>query len=379
MKQQNMLAMILAGGRGTRLEALTKKVAKPAVFFGGKYRIIDFPLSNCANSGIDVVGVLTQYESILLNSYVAGGNHWGLNTKDGGVFVLPPREKDDTEFGVYRGTADAITQNIDFIDGYNPDYVLILSGDHIYKMDYAKMLKHHQENDADCTIAVLPVPMEEASRFGIMNTDESDRIMEFEEKPKQPKSNLASMGIYIFNWKLLRKMLIEDDKKENSHHDFGKDIIPTLLADHKRLFAWRFEGYWKDVGTIDSLWEANMDLLEKNNELNLDDPNWKIYTEDVPALPHYVSSTGSVEHCYINQGAIIRGNAKDSVLFNHVTIEEGADVQQAVLMPGVHVGEGAKVYRAIVAEGVKIDAGAVVGSLDNKEIALISKRVKKGE
>ena len=376
MKQQNMLAMILAGGRGTRLEALTKKVAKPAVFFGGKYRIIDFPLSNCANSGIDVVGVLTQYESILLNSYVAGGNHWGLNTKDGGVFVLPPREKDDTEFGVYRGTADAITQNIDFIDGYNPDYVLILSGDHIYKMDYAKMLKHHQENDADCTIAVLPVPMEEASRFGIMNTDETDRIMEFEEKPKQPKSNLASMGIYIFNWKLLRKMLIEDDKKENSHHDFGKDIIPTLLADHKRLFAWRFEGYWKDVGTIDSLWEANMDLIYKSSELDLHDSQWKIYTEDKNVSPHCVGEDGEVKNSFINQGCFIDGKVEGSVLFTHVNIGKKAVVKDSVVFPNVQIGEGAVLNRVMVAEGVKIAPNAVVGDPNSEKIELIAKNVR---
>ena len=267
MKQDNMLAMILAGGRGTRLEALTKKVAKPAVFYGGKYRIVDFPLSNCANSGVNVVGVLTQYESVLLNSYVAGGSRWGLDAKNSGVFVLPPREKEDTDFNIYRGTADAISQNIDFIDSHDPDYVLILSGDHIYKMDYSKMLAHHKACGADATIAVLGVPMKEASRFGIMNTDETDRIIEFEEKPEKPKSNLASMGIYIFDWKLLRKMLIADMDNPDSNHDFGKDIIPTMLKDNKKLYAWKYKGYWKDVGTIDSLWEANMDLLDKNNEL----------------------------------------------------------------------------------------------------------------
>ncbi|MCD8096772.1 MAG: glucose-1-phosphate adenylyltransferase, partial [Lachnospiraceae bacterium] len=259
MKQNSMLAMILAGGRGSRLHDLTNKVAKPAVGYGGKYRIIDFPLSNCANSGIDVVGILTQYESVLLNSYVSGGSKWGLDSRDSGVFVLPPREKADSELDVYRGTADAISQNIDFVDSYDPEYILILSGDHIYKMNYSKMLSAHKENNADATIAVLEVPMKEASRFGIMNTDpETGRIVEFEEKPAQPKSNLASMGIYIFTWKLLRKMLLADMKNENSSHDFGKDIIPALLNDGKRLFAYKFKGYWKDVGTIDSLWEANM-------------------------------------------------------------------------------------------------------------------------
>ena len=292
MKHDNMLAMILAGGRGTRLHDLTKKVAKPAVSYGGKYRIIDFPLSNCANSGIDVVGVLTQYESVLLNSYAAAGRRWGLDAKDSGVYVLPPREKADANLDVYRGTADAISQNIDFIDTYSPDYLLILSGDHIYKMNYDKMLEYHKQNNADATIAVIEVPMKEASRFGIMNTDEEGRIVEFEEKPEHPKSNLASMGIYIFNWKQLRKELISDMTAEGSHHDFGKDIIPNFLNADKRLYAYKFEGYWKDVGTIDSLWEANMDLLNKNNELKLDDPNWKIYTEDIPTLPHYVGPTG---------------------------------------------------------------------------------------
>ncbi len=267
MKQNNMLAMILAGGRGSRLHDLTQKVAKPAVSYGGKYRVIDFPLSNCANSGIDVVGVLTQYESILLNSYVAAGRRWGLDAKDSGVYVLPPREKSDANLDVYRGTADAISQNIDFIDTYSPEYLLILSGDHIYKMNYAEMLAFHKESKADATIAVIGVPMKEASRFGIMNTDETGRIVEFEEKPEHPKSNLASMGIYIFNWKLLRKTLLADMKNADSSHDFGKDIIPALLSDEKKLCAYKYKGYWKDVGTIESLWEANMDLLDKKTTL----------------------------------------------------------------------------------------------------------------
>lgn len=379
MEQNNMLAMILAGGRGTRLLDLTKKNAKPAVYFGGKYRIIDFPLSNCANSDVNVVGVLTQYESVQLNAYAGAGQRWGLDTRESGVYVLPPREKDGTKFDVYQGTADAITQNIDFIDTFDPEFVLVLSGDHIYKMDYAEMLAYHKEHDADATIAVLPVPMKEASRFGIMNTDDNSRIIEFEEKPEKPKSNLASMGIYIFNWKLLRKELLADLKKKGSSHDFGKDIIPSYLKQNKKLVAWKFEGYWKDVGTIDSLWEANMDLLNKNNELNLDDPHWKIYTEDVPSLPHYIGPKGMAEHCYINQGAVVEGKAKDSVLFNGVTIEEGAIVEQSVLMPGAHVGKGAKVYRALVAEDVKIDARATVGSPRSKEIALVAKRVRKGD
>ena len=379
MEQNNMVAMILAGGRGTRLYDLTKKNAKPAVYFGGKYRIIDFPLSNCANSDINIVGVLTQYEPVTLNAYAGQGQRWGLDTAGSGVYVLPPSEKDGTKFGVYKGTADAITQNIDFLDNADPEYVLILSGDHIYKMDYADMLATHKANNADLTIAVMPVPWEEAPRFGIMNCDETGRIVEFEEKPAQPKSNLASMGIYIFNWKQLRKALVADMNKEGSNHDFGKDIIPDFLNSNKKLFSYRFEGYWKDVGTIDSLWKANMDLLNKNNELDLDDPNWKIYTEDIPALPHYISETGSVKKCYINQGAIINGDVKECVISNGVVIGEGADVQKSVLMPGVKIGAGAKVYRAILAEGVKVEDGAVVGSINSKEIALIAKNVKKGE
>ncbi|GFI36009.1 glucose-1-phosphate adenylyltransferase [Lachnospiraceae bacterium] len=376
MKQNNMLAMILAGGRGSRLHELTNKVAKPAVSYGGKYRIVDFPLSNCANSGIDVVGVLTQYESILLNSYVAAGRRWGLDAKDSGVYVLPPRETADSNLDVYRGTADAISQNIDFIDTYSPDYILILSGDHIYKMNYDKMLRAHREKNADATIAVLPVPMKEASRFGIMNTDEEGRIVEFEEKPEKPKSNLASMGIYIFNWKLLRKMLIADMKNPDSSHDFGKDIIPNLLNDGKSLYAYKFEGYWKDVGTIDSLWEANMDLLDSNNELDLSDPTWKIYTEDVTTLPHYVGPGANIKRAFITQGCRIEGEVKNSVLFTGVKVGVGAKVIDSVLMPGVEVEDGAVVTRALVADGVKIGKEAVVGDAGSEHIELIAKRVK---
>ena len=377
MKQNNMLAMILAGGRGSRLHDLTNKVAKPAVSYGGKYKIIDFPLSNCANSGIDVVGVLTQYESVLLNSYVAGGGRWGLDARDSGVFVLPPREKADANLDVYRGTADAISQNIDFVDNYDPEYMLILSGDHIYKMNYSKMLQSHKENKADATIAVIEVPMKEASRFGIMNTDqETGRIVEFEEKPAEPKSNLASMGIYIFNWKLLRKMLLADMKNEESSHDFGKDIIPALLNDDKRLFAYKFKGYWKDVGTIDSLWEANMDLLDKKNGLDLDDRTWKIYTEDKPSLPQYISSGADVKRAFITQGCVVEGEVKNSVLFTGAKVGEGAKVIDSVLMPDVVVEDGAVVQRALVADGVKISSGAVVGSADSEHIELVAKNVK---
>ena len=376
MKQNNMLAMILAGGRGSRLHELTNKVAKPAVSYGGKYRIVDFPLSNCANSGIDVVGVLTQYESILLNSYVAAGRRWGLDAKDSGVYVLPPRETADSNLDVYRGTADAISQNIDFIDTYSPEYILILSGDHIYKMDYDKMLDAHKANNADATIAVLPVPMKEASRFGIMNTDENGKIVEFEEKPEKPKSNLASMGIYIFNWKQLRKALTADMKNPDSSHDFGKDIIPNFLNEGKALYAYKFEGYWKDVGTIDSLWEANMDLLDPNNPLDLNDPTWKIYTEDVTTLPHYIGPNADIKRAFITQGCVIDGSVKNSVLFTGAKVGEGDKIIDSVLMPGVTVESGAVVTRALVADGVKIGKGAKVGDSKSEHIELVSKNVK---
>ena len=380
MKQNSMLAMILAGGRGSRLHDLTNKVAKPAVSYGGKYRIIDFPLSNCANSGIDVVGVLTQYESVELNSYVAAGGRWGLDSKDSGVYVLPPREKADTGLDVYRGTADAISQNIDFIDQYDPEYLLVLSGDHIYKMNYDKMLAFHKERQADATIAVIEVPLKEASRFGIMNTDgETDRITEFVEKPPVPESNLASMGIYIFNWKLLLKLLLADMKNPDSNHDFGKDIIPTLLGDEKRLFAYRFKGYWKDVGTIDSLWEANMDLLSPDNELDLSDLTWKIYTEDVTALPQYIGAEARIQNAYITQGCVIEGEVTNSVIFTGAKVRPGAKVIDSVLMPGAIVEDGAAVIRALVANGVNIGKGALVGSADSEHIELIAKRVKGAE
>ncbi len=376
MKQNNMLAMILAGGRGSRLHELTNKVAKPAVSYGGKYRIVDFPLSNCANSGIDVVGVLTQYESVLLNSYVAAGGRWGLDARDSGVFVLPPREKADANLDVYRGTADAISQNIDFIDSYSPDYLLVLSGDHIYKMNYAKMLAHHNECNADATIAVIEVPKKEASRFGIMNTDENGCIVEFEEKPEHPKSNLASMGIYIFSWKTLRKMLIADMKNADSNHDFGKDIIPALLADNRKLVAYKFKGYWKDVGTIDSLWEANMDLLDSDNDLDLSDPTWKIYTEDTTTLPQYLGPDADIKRAYITQGCVVDGEVKNSVLFTGAKVGKGAKIIDSVLMPGVEVEEGAVVKRALVANDVRIGKGAKVGSANSEHIELVAKRVK---
>lgn len=376
MAQSNMLAMILAGGRGSRLHDLTNKVAKPAVSYGGKYRIIDFPLSNCANSGIDVVGVLTQYESVLLNSYVSQSGRWGLDARDSGVFVLPPREKADADLDVYRGTADAISQNIDFIDTYDPEYILILSGDHIYKMNYDTMLSYHKEMKADATIAVLPVPMKEASRFGIMNTNETGRIIEFEEKPPVPKSNLASMGIYIFNWKTLRQMLIDDMTKEDSHHDFGKDIIPALLNNGGNLYAWKFEGYWKDVGTIDSLWEANMDLLDTNCELNMNDSAWRIYSEDSSTLPQYIGANANINRAYITQGCVVDGEITNSVLFTGTKVGTNAKIIDSVLMPNAVVEDGAVVTRALVADGVVIGKGAVVGSADSETIELVAKDVK---
>ena len=372
MVNGNMLAMILAGGRGSRLHELTNKAAKPAVSFGGKYRIIDFPLSNCANSGVSVVGVLTQYESVLLNSYVAGGRRWGLDSRDSGVFVLPPREKADETLDVYKGTADAITQNADFIDNYAPDYVLILSGDHIYKMDYEEMLRFHQENGAEATIAVIEVPKKEASRFGIMSTNKKGRITEFVEKPEKPKSNLASMGIYIFDWKVLKRALNADKKKTDSSHDFGKDIIPTMLAEKRPLYAYQFKGYWKDVGTIDSLWEANMDLLEEDNALNLSDTDWRIYTEDASALPQYVGPSADIDSAYITQGARVMGKVKRSVISTNCVIEDGAEVIDSVLMPGACIHAGAKVTRALVADDVQVPPGAICGSARSKEILLIS-------
>ena len=375
----NMIAMILAGGRGSRLMDLTTKVAKPAVSYGGKYRIIDFPLSNCANSNVDVVGVLTQYESVLLNSYVAHDGRWGLDTKDSGVFVLPPREKADAGLDVYRGTADAISQNLDFIDSYAPEYLLVLSGDHIYKMNYDKMLRFHKEQGADATIAVRPVSWEEAPRFGIMNTDKESRIVEFEEKPAKPKSNLASMGIYIFTWKVVRKILVQDMKNPESSHDFGKDVIPALLNGGKKLVAYKFEGYWKDVGTIDSLWEANMDLLSEDNELNLDDPTWKIYTEDSSSMPAYIGNEAKIERAYLTQGCRVEGTVKSSILFTGARVAPGAVVTDSVLMPGASVEEGARVTRALVADGVKIGRGVTAGDAKSKSILLVAKDIKEGD
>ncbi|MBO4106850.1 glucose-1-phosphate adenylyltransferase [Streptococcus suis] len=375
MAQNKLLAMILAGGRGTRLEGLTKKVAKPAVAFGGKYRIIDFPLSNCANSGIDIVGVLTQYEPVLLNSYVAQSQRWGLDVQESGVFVLPPSEKIEG-FGLYKGTADAITQNIDFIDLHDPEFVLILSGDHIYKMNYDKLLDTHVQNKADATIAVIEVPIKEASRFGIMNTDENYRIEEFEEKPENPKSNLASMGIYIFTWKTLKKYLQEDDKLDTSSHDFGHDIIPKYLADGRKLIAHPFRGYWKDVGTVNSLWESNMDLIDHAGDLDLSDRTWRIYSEDKGSPAQVIGSSATVKSAYIDKGAIIDGFVEHSVISTDVEVEHEAIVKNSVLLPGAVVGEGASLDYVIVAENVKIAAGVTLAGTED-QILLIDKNVTK--
>ena len=369
---KEIVAMILAGGRGTRLKELTAKVAKPAVYFGGKYRIIDFPLSNCANSGIDVVGVLTQYESVLLGTYVGAGSKWGLDGNNSLAAILPARERGEVGATWYAGTADAIYQNISFLDQYDPEYVLILSGDHIYKMDYEEMLNVHKEKGADLTVAVLNVSLKEASRFGIMNTDDKGYIYEFEEKPEKPKSTLASMGIYIFNYKELRKYLIADAADENSKHDFGMNIIPSMLADKKKLYAWTFDGYWKDVGTVESLWQANMDLLD-DKELDLYNikKDWKIYSEDTLGKPQLIGAKACVKNSLVTQGCVVNGEVEGSVLFSNVNIGEGAKVIDSVLMPGVLIEEGAVVKKAIIDEGVVIKAGTVVNE-EAEEVALVS-------
>ncbi len=369
---KEIVAMILAGGRGTRLEALTAKVAKPAVHFGGKYRIIDFPLSNCANSGIDVVGVLTQYESVLLGTYVGAGTKWGLDGNNSLAAILPARERGGVGATWYAGTADAIYQNISFLDQYDPEYVLILSGDHIYKMDYAEMLAAHKEKGADLTVAVLNVSLKEASRFGIMNTNKDGSIYEFEEKPEKPKSTLASMGIYIFTYKELRKYLIADAKDENSKHDFGMNIIPMMLEDNKKLYAYEFSGYWKDVGTVESLWQANMDLLD-DKELDLYNikKDWKIYTEDTLSKPQIIGEKASIKHSLVTQGCIVNGEVEGSVLFNNVYIGEGAKVVDSVLMPGVLVEEGAEIYKAIIDEGVVVKSSDVINK-EAKDVELVS-------
>ena len=372
--------MLLAGGQGSRLYALTSHVAKPAVPFGSKYRIIDFPLSNCANSGIDTVGVLTQYQPLELNAYLGNGQPWDLDRSDGGVHVLPPYVQKGEQGTWYKGTANAIYQNIGFLSLYNPEYVLILSGDHIYKMDYSKMIRHHRETNAACTISVMEVPMDEASRFGIMNVDETDLIYEFEEKPKNPKSNLASMGIYVFTWSKLREYLIADEADENSSNDFGKNIIPNMLNAGETMSAYRFSGYWKDVGTIRSLWDANMDMLNPDSGFDLYDESWPIYARSPGRPPHISGPESEISHSLVTGGSEIYGTLKDSVVFYSVTVEKGAYVHASVLMPGTVVKAGARVEYAIVAENAVIEENAVVGAAgqDDPEIAVVASGVHVG-
>ena len=359
--KKSCIAMLLAGGQGSRLFALTQNVAKPNMPFGGKYRIIDFPLSNCANSGIDTVGVLTQYRPLRLNSYIGGGQPWDLDSADGGVFILPPYQTAGENGSWFSGTANAIYQNMGFIEMYDPDNVLILSGDHIYKMDYAKMLREHVEHDAACTIAVLQVSMEEATRFGIMNLGDDGYVSQFEEKPKQPKSDLASMGIYIFNWKKLRKYLIEDENDPTSSKDFGKNIIPNMLAAGEKLWPYRFDGYWRDVGTITSLWDANMDMLS-TTLINLYDPKWPIRSRPVGLPPHYAGESARIVHSIVTEGCVIYGNVENSVLSSSAHVGKGATVLYSVLMPGAVVEEGATVEYAIIGENTVVKSGAHVGA-----------------
>ena len=359
-RSKECIAMLLAGGQGSRLKVLTEATAKPALPFGGKYRIIDFPLSNCINSGIDTVGILTQYQPLELNDYIGNGVPWGMNRNFGGARILPPYAKSKkTEW--YKGTANAIYQNIHYIDSYNPEYVLILSGDHIYKMNYNKMLKYHKEKNADCTIAVLNVSLEEASRFGIMNTKKDNLIYEFEEKPKEPKSTMASMGIYLFNWDVLKKYLIEDENNPDSKNDFGGDVIPKMISDKKKLFAYPFEGYWKDVGTIDSLWQANMDLLDPNHPLDLSDNKFKIYARNYALPPSYISKSAEIINSIVAEGCRIKGKVKNSVIFTGCVIEEGATVTDSVIMPGTVIRSGASVSYSITGRHSIIGYDAKVG------------------
>ena len=358
--KKKCVAMLLAGGQGSRLYALTQKVAKPAIPYGGKNRFLDFPLSNCINSGIDTVGVLTQYQPMVLNEYIGNGQPWDLDKMHGGVHVLPPYQ---TAAGAswYEGTANAIYQNMAFIERYDPEYVIVLGGDHIYKMDYSKMLDYHIANNADSTIAVIDVPRSEASRFGIMTCDEEGRIVDFTEKPKEPKSTLASMGIYVFSWEKLRKYLIENENANTGSKDFGKDIIPAMLANDERLFAYEFEGYWKDVGTLDSLWEANMDLLSPSVPLNLYDPNWKVYSRHNNMPPQYIGKNAHVENSMITEGSVVDGTVDFSIISSGVTIEEGASVKYSIVMPGTTIKKNAVVEYAIIGENCVVESDAMIG------------------
>ncbi len=383
--KKDCVAMLLAGGQGSRLYALTEDMAKPAVPYGGKYRIIDFALSNCANSGIDTVGVLTQYQPLVLHDYIGSGQPWDLDKLHGGVHALPPYQ---TSLGAswYEGTANAIYQNMSFIERYDPEYVIILGGDHIYKMDYSKMLDFHKKKKADCTIAVIDVPFEEASRFGIMTCDEDNFVVDFTEKPQEPKSTLASMGIYIFSWGMLKKYLIENENANTGSKDFGKDIIPNMLRDGQKLYGYAFDGYWKDVGTLDSLWEANMDLINPNIPLDLYDPEWRIYSRNMNMPPQYVGKNAIVENSMISEGSLINGTVDFSVIFSGVTIEEGAVVKDSIIMPGSVVKSGAIVEYAIIGEDSVINSNAKIGIrpelVDNKDewgIAVIGHNVNISE
>ena len=374
MIKKEIIAMILAGGQGSRLHDLTIKTAKPAVPYGGKYRIIDFTLSNCSNSGIYTVGILTQYQPLELNSHVEIGEPWDLDRNNGGVKILPPYTNQDG-LKYYLGTANAIFENMTFMDNYNPDYVLILSGDHIYKMDYAKMLGHHKKNNADVTISVIEVPWKETSRFGILNLDKNNKVYEFDEKPKNAKSNTASMGVYIFNYAVLKKYLLEDSKNENSDHDFGKNIIPSVLKDGLNLYAYRFDGYWKDVGTVKSLWEANMDLLKADVTLDLYDDEWKIYTKNFNLPPHYIGPDAMVESALLNEGCVIHGTIKNSVIFTEVEVDQNVEIINSVILPGVKIRKGSRVYNTIVMENVEICENEVIGNLESDEITLVGRDV----
>ncbi|MBP2243018.1 glucose-1-phosphate adenylyltransferase [Cytobacillus eiseniae] len=375
MGKKRCVAMLLAGGKGSRLNSLTKSLAKPAVPFGGKYRIIDFTLSNCTNSGIDTVGVLTQYQPLVLNSYIGIGSAWDLDRRNGGVTVLPPYSE-SSEVKWYTGTASAIYQNLTYLTQYEPEYVLILSGDHIYKMNYEQMLDYHIEKGADVTISVIEVPWEEASRFGIMNTNRDMEIVEFEEKPEDPKNNLASMGIYIFTWSLLKEYLKKDNLDPNSNHDFGKDIIPMLLREQKRLFAYPFKGYWKDVGTVKSLWEANMDLLDENCELNLFDYSWRIYSVNPNQPPQYISPGAEVIDSLINEGCTVEGEVTRSVLFQGVSVGSGSFIRETVVMPNTVIGQNVFIEKAIIPPNMRIPDGTVIqGSKESEDIILVSEEM----
>ncbi len=375
MPKKEMIAMILAGGQGSRLGILTKKNAKPAVPFGGKYRIIDFTLSNCSNSGIDTVGVLTQYRPFILNNHIGIGSPWDLDRENGGVSVLPPYVKENGGKW-YKGTANAIFQNRHYVDLYNPEYVVILSGDHIYKMDYSKMLAYHKEKNADATIAVIEVPIEEANRFGIMNTNESNEIYEFEEKPKKPKNNMASMGIYIFNWSTLRKFLKEDDLDEKSSNDFGKNIIPNYLSAGKKLYAYPFEGYWKDVGTIDSLWQANMDMLDNTHGLDIHDSSWKIYSVNPTRPPQYVGPDAKVTGSLLVEGCIVLGEVNNSVLFSGVEIGKNSKIYNSVIMPNTKIGDNVVIKKSIIGSDTVINSNCLIGNDNNITVIADGSKVK---